>query len=101
MYPEPMAHGFHGDAWGLAPGQRNWKPPNQLPPPDPHTITTTDATIPLWADLTYPDGTTRTEKAFAEAWTNDAVRIQWVENSLGRYAWIAAADVRRRELEGR
>ena len=46
-------------------------------------------------DLTYLDGSTKTDKAFALAWTATAVRIQWVEQSLARYAWIAPHQVNR------
>lgn len=96
-----MAHGFHGDAWGLAPGARNWTPPLQVDEPDSAVVHSTDKAIPLWVDLAFPDGHTSTAKAFAQAWTREAVRIQWVENSLPRYAWVAPGQVRRRVLESR
>ncbi|NOJ59771.1 hypothetical protein [Arthrobacter sp. 260] len=96
-----MAHKFHGDSWSLAPGTRNWTPPLQVEEPDPAVVHTTDKTIPLWADLAYPDGHTATAKGFAQAWTREVVRIQWVENSLPRYAWVAVGQVRRRTLSGR
>lgn len=97
----PMAHKFHGDSWGLAPGARNWTPPVQVEQPDLAVVHTPDKSVPLWADLAFPDGHTTTTKAFAQAWTNEAVRIQWVEKSLARYAWVAAGQVRRRVLEPR
>lgn len=85
----------------MAPGARNWRPPLQVEAPDPADFRTSDKSIPLWADLTDPDGSTRTVKAFALGWTGAAVRIQWVEHSLARYAWVAAGQVRRRILSGR
>lgn len=96
-----MVHKFHGGSWGMAPGTRNWAPPLQVKHPDPAAIHIADKSIPLWADLAFPDGHTTTAKAFAQAWTREAVRIQWVEYSLPRYAWVAASQVRRRSLGGR
>ncbi|MHA7275378.1 hypothetical protein ACX80O_02425 [Arthrobacter sp. Hz1] len=94
-----MTHGFHGDAWGMAPGARNWRPPLQVEVPDPAVVHTTNKTMPLWVELNYPDGSSKTEKAFAVAWTDTSVHIQWVENSLARFAWITLGQVSRRQLE--
>lgn len=96
-----MVHKFHGDSWGLAPGARNWTPPVVVEEPDPAVVHAPDKSVPLWADLTFPDGHTSTAKAFAQAWTNEAVRIQWVDHSLPRYAWVAPDQVRCRTLERR
>ncbi|GAA1133499.1 hypothetical protein [Arthrobacter flavus] len=96
-----MVHKFHGDSWGLAPDDRNWTPPLQVEVPDPAIVHTPEKSVPLWADLIFPDGHTSTAKAFAQAWTSDTVRIQWVEESLACYAWVAPGQIRRRQLEQR
>ncbi len=52
----------------------------------------------LWVELEYSDGTRRTMKGFAMAWTGSAVRAQWIEYSRAREAWVDAAHCRRRTV---
>lgn len=52
----------------------------------------------LWVELSYPDGSSRTMKGFAMAWTSTAVLAQWIEYSRAREAWVLATCCRRRTL---
>jgi len=50
-------------------------------------------------DLRYPDGSLRTMKGFAMAWTQTCVLAQWIEYSRAREAWVDATRCRRRDLK--
>ncbi len=74
--------------------------PLQLDTPA-HRITLPLRSPALWVDLRYPDGSNRTMKGFAMAWTSTAVLAQWIEYSRAREAWVSAACCRRRSLAPR
>ncbi|OUM39995.1 hypothetical protein [Arthrobacter sedimenti] len=86
--------GWHG----IPPSADRYSPPLQLEAPE-SGITEPRRSPALWVDLDYPDGSTRTLKGFAMAWTATAVLAQWIEYSRAREAWVDAARCRRRELK--
>ena len=63
-------------------------------------VTSAGKAVPCWVDLEYPGGRQETYPAFAQAWTEQLVYVQWVEQSEGRRAWVLASQCRRRELRG-
>ncbi|MHA7217352.1 hypothetical protein ACX80L_00525 [Arthrobacter sp. MDT1-48-3] len=86
--------GWHG----IPPSADRFIPPLQLDAPSTG-ITEPLRSPALWVDLDYPDGSTCTRKGFAMAWTDTAVRAQWIEYSRAREAWVDAARCRRRDLK--
>ena len=68
---------------------------------DQSQVTTPSASMPVWVDLVFPSGEEHTLKAFAQAWTPEAVYVQYVHWSVAAYAWVRPAAVRRRQLEKR
>jgi hypothetical protein len=97
-YPHRMAErpGWHG----IPPSADRYIPPLQLGPPEAD-ITEPLRSPALWVELDYPDGSTRTMKGFAMAWTGSVVLAQWIEYSRAREAWVDAARCRRRALTPR
>ncbi|MFC3299656.1 hypothetical protein FJV46_10775 [Arthrobacter agilis] len=89
--------GWHG----IPPSTDRYVPPLSLPAPTSGITETSSKAPPLWVDLIYTDGSKQTVKAFAMAWTNSLVRVQWVEFSIAREAWVDAGAVRRRQIEER
>ncbi|MUK01672.1 hypothetical protein GM708_06845 [Vibrio cholerae] len=87
--------GWHG----IPPSADRYVPPLQLGAPTSEPVTETLRSPALWVDLDYPDGSTRTMKGFAMAWTESAVLAQWIEYSRAREAWVSARRCRRRILE--
>ncbi|TDK25602.1 hypothetical protein E2F48_10170 [Arthrobacter crusticola] len=88
-----QASGWHG----IPPAADRYGPPLQLERPA-GPVTESVKAPALWARLCYADGTVRTVKGFAMAWTTDAVRVQWIEHSRAREAWLPADQCTRREL---
>lgn len=86
--------GWHG----IPPSADRYVPPLQLEAPDGR-VTEPLRSPALWVDLAYPDGARRTMKGFAMAWTDTAVRAQWIEYSRAREAWVDATQCRRRTLK--
>ncbi|WP_208739238.1 hypothetical protein [Arthrobacter agilis] len=86
--------GWHG----IPPSADRFIPPLQLDTPSTG-ITEPLRSPALWVDLDYPDGSICTRKGFAMAWTDTAVRAQWIEYSRAREAWVDAARCRRRDLK--
>lgn len=72
-----------------------------LPAPTEGVTTTESNAPPIWCELVYQDGQTQTVKGFAMAWTSSLVRVQWIEFSMARHAWVNANVVTRRKLEER
>ncbi|TYC99958.1 hypothetical protein FQ377_00325 [Arthrobacter echini] len=85
--------GWHG----IPPGMDRYVAPLQLDAPA-HRITLPLRSPALWVELSYPDGSSRTMKGFAMAWTSTAVLAQWIEYSRAREAWVLATCCRRRTL---
>ncbi|THJ65480.1 hypothetical protein E8P82_12060 [Arthrobacter echini] len=85
--------GWHG----IPPSTDRYVPPLQLDVPTRRVILPQRSPA-LWVELHYPDGSTRTMKGFAMAWTATAVLAQWIEYSRAREAWVAASACRRRVL---
>lgn len=83
--------GWHG----IPPSADRYVPPLQLDAPR-EAITAPEKSPALWIDLDYADGSARTVRGFAMAWTGTAVLAQWIEFSRAREAWVAAARCRRR-----
>lgn len=83
--------GWHG----IPPSADRYIPPLQRDAPS-DGITEPLRSPGLWVDLAYPDGSTRTMKGFAMAWTRTLVLAQWIEYSRAREAWVDAARCRRR-----
>ena len=88
--------GWHG----IPPSADRFIPPLQLDAPTGR-VTEPLASPALWVDLEYPDGSRRTMRGFAMAWTGTAVLAQWIEYSRAREAWVDAAHCRRRDLKPR
>jgi hypothetical protein len=88
--------GWHG----IPPSADRYIPPLQLDTPG-GPVTEPPTSPALWVDLDYPDGSRRTMKGFAMAWTGSAVLAQWIEFSRAREAWVEAARCRRRDLATR
>lgn len=85
--------GWHG----IPPSADRYVPPLQVDPPS-SGITEPLKSPALWVELDYPDGSTRTMKGFAMAWTATSVLAQWIEYSRAREAWVDASRCRRRSL---
>ncbi|PPB50983.1 hypothetical protein C4K88_03780 [Arthrobacter pityocampae] len=85
--------GWHG----IPPSEDRYVPPLQLEAPDGDVVEPTRSPA-LWVELDYPDGSRRTMKGFAMAWTGTMVRAQWIEYSRAREAWVDASRCRRRTL---
>ncbi|WDF34530.1 hypothetical protein PTW37_06430 [Arthrobacter agilis] len=94
-----MAHAPRPGWHGIPPSTDRYVAPLSLPAPTSGVTTTTENAPPLWVDLIYTDGSKQTVKAFAMAWTNSLVLVQWVEFSVAREAWVDAGMVRRRHLD--
>lgn len=88
--------GWHG----IPPSADRYVPPLQLDAPG-SCVTEPSRSPALWVDLDYPDGSRRTVKGFAMAWTETMVLAQWIEYSRAREAWVEAARCRRRDLQPR
>lgn len=88
--------GWHG----IPPSADRYVPPLQHPVPS-SGITEPLKSPALWVDLEYPDGSTRTLRGFAMAWTDTLVLAQWIEYSRAREAWVDAGHCRRRALASR
>lgn len=95
-YPRRMAQrpGWHG----IPPSADRYVPPLQLDAPASGVVEPQRSPA-LWVDLDYPDGSRRTMKGFAMAWTDTAVLAQWIEYSRAREAWVDAGHCRRRALK--
>lgn len=85
--------GWHG----IPPSADRYVPPLQLEAPTADIVEPMRSPA-LWVDLDYPDGSTRTLKGFAMAWTGTEVLAQWIEFSRAREAWVDATRCRRRAL---
>ncbi|WP_369045144.1 hypothetical protein [Sinomonas sp. P10A9] len=76
--------------------------PLSLPAPDGPATRPVKA-LPVWVRLRFPDGSERTEKGFAKAWTRDHVLVQYVGHQgyhpAAMELWTEARWVRRRTIE--
>lgn len=61
-------------------------------------ITEPAKALPIWLELSYPDGAKQTMRGFAMAWTAGEVYAQWVEFSRAREAWVLPSQCSRREI---
>lgn len=85
--------GWHG----IPPSADRYIPPLQSDAPT-DGVTEPLKSPALWVELDYPDGSTRTMKGFAMAWTGSLVLAQWIEYSRAREAWVEASRCRRRAM---
>jgi hypothetical protein len=81
---------------------RDLPAPLAAPAPDGE-VTRPAKPIPVWLRLRWEDGTERTVKGFAFAWSADGVLVQYLgEGSYhltAREIWTEALNVTRRKLE--
>lgn len=85
--------GWHG----IPPSADRFRPPMALDEPLGE-VTEPEKALPIWLELSYPDGRKQTMRGFAMAWTTDAVYAQWVEFSRAREAWVLPSQCTRRTI---
>ncbi|MBJ2119980.1 hypothetical protein I6N91_03195 [Arthrobacter sp. MSA 4-2] len=87
--------GAYGSWQGTPPSADRFTPPIQLEQPAEGIHWTPEKAPPVWAELTYENGSRKTVKGLAMAWTEELVQLQWVEFSRARTAGAEASACRR------